>query len=329
MAFVSRLALAVTMAVAAVGDAEAERVGGKTQFVIISFDGAHDIGQWRRSRALAQRTGARFTYFLSCVFLLSPETRGDYRPPAKAPAKSNVGFALSTTEVAERLEQIQAARGEGHEIASHGCGHFDGAHWSKDDWRSELSSFRSILANAYSTNGIKGEPAYWRRFAQTEIRGFRAPYLATGRALYTALAEDGFDYDASGISQGPVEPQRAGNVMRFALPMIAEGPSGRPVVAMDYNLFVRHSGGKEAPDPDSKFEDRAYDAFLAEFEDQYEGNRVPLQLGFHFTLMNDGAYWRALERFAETVCGRPDVACVSYRDFLATGVDSANDNLGG
>ena len=44
---------------------------------------------------------------------------------------------------------------------------------------------------------------------------------------------------------------------------------------------------------------------------------MPLQLGFHFVLMNGGAYWRALERFAEEVCAKPDVACISYRDYLA------------
>ena len=43
----------------------------------------------------------------------------------------------------------------------------------------------------------------------------------------------------------------------------------------------------------------------------------PLQIGFHFVLMNGGAYWRALERFAEAVCNRPEVACVSYSEYLA------------
>ncbi len=44
--------------------------------------------------------------------------------------------------------------------------------------------------------------------------------------------------------------------------------------------------------------------------------RIPLQLGFHFTLMNDGAYWKALERFAEEVCVKADVVCTSYGDYL-------------
>ncbi len=55
---------------------------GPSQYVLISFDSAHELSQWRRSRALAQRTGANFTYFLSCVFLLSPETRKIYTRPA-------------------------------------------------------------------------------------------------------------------------------------------------------------------------------------------------------------------------------------------------------
>ena len=71
-----------------------------------------------------------------------------------------------------------------------------------------------------------------------------------------------------------------------------------------------------APGQTKEFEDRAYDAFLASFNAEYNGERVPFQVGFHFTLMNGGAYWRALERFAGEVCSMPDVACVSYRDYL-------------
>src|SRR3954466_13918594 len=71
------------------------------QIVIISFDSAREISQWQRSRALAKRTGAHFTYFLSCVFLLSPQTRADYTAPAKSAGKSNIGFAASKQDVAD------------------------------------------------------------------------------------------------------------------------------------------------------------------------------------------------------------------------------------
>ena len=152
------------------------------QVVIISFDGANDISQWQRSRTLAASTGANFTYFLSCVFLLSPETRKIYQGPHQKAGRSNVGFARSKEDVAARLDQIWLARSEGHDIASHGCGHFDGGNWSAADWRREFSSFATILRDAWRINGIAGEPSGWRHFAQTEIKGFRAPYLSAGRA---------------------------------------------------------------------------------------------------------------------------------------------------
>jgi peptidoglycan/xylan/chitin deacetylase (PgdA/CDA1 family) len=316
-----RIALSVSLCVSAasVGQTQAGAIAikqiAKTQYVIISFDGAHDIAQWERSRALAARTGARFTYFLSCVFLLSKETRGEYKAPGKKAGRSEVGFAQTKEEVAARLGEIRLAASEGHEIASHACGHFDGKHWSKADWLKEFASFKRIMADAYEINGIADEPADWKSFADT-VQGFRAPYLSTSAALYNALATAGFRYDASGISKGPIEPQPEAGVERFALPQIPEGPAARRVIAMDYNLFVRHSGGFERPDEAAAFQERSYEAFKAAFDTQYEAGRAPLQLGFHFVLMNDGAYWRALERFAGEVCGKADVVCTSYADYL-------------
>lgn len=287
------------------------------QYVLISFDGAHDIAQWQRSRSLAARTGARFTYFLSCVYLLSQETRRQYRAPGKDPGRSNVGFAGSKAEVAERLKQIRLAVAEGNEIANHACGHFDGGTWSKADWLSEFQSFNRILRDAYTINRIADEPPGWRNFAATAVTGFRAPYLSTSKSLYSALQAAGFAYDASAVSRGPVAPALSGGVERFALPQIPEGPSARRVIAMDYNLFVRHSGGFERRDEAAAFQERSYEAFKAAFDAEYAGTRIPLQIGFHFTLMNDGAYWKALERFAEEVCVKPDVVCTSYGDYLA------------
>jgi len=298
------------------GAATSGQAAPKPQYVIISFDGAHDIAQWERSRALAERTGARFTYFLSCVFLLSKETRGEYRAPGKRAGSSQVGFAQTKEEVADRLGEIRLASDEGHEIASHACGHFDGKGWSKTDWLNEFASFKRILADAYAINHIEGEPADWKSFADAAVSGFRAPYLSKSAALYSALETAGFSYDASGISRGPVEPRPEGGVERFSLPQIPEGPAARRIIAMDYNLFVRHSGGFERPDEAAAFQERSYEAFKAAFDAQYEGGRTPLQLGFHFTLMNDGAYWRALERFAADVCVMVDVVCTSYADYL-------------
>lgn len=299
------------------------------QVVIISFDSARDIPQWQRSRALAKRTGARFTYFLSCVYLLSKDTRREYAAPHMSPGKSNIGFSPTKADVAERLDQIRLASSEGHEIGSHACGHFDGKDWSKADWMNEFGAAQRIFENAYAINGITPEPADWREFAKTAMVGFRAPYLSTGKALYQALPEAGFLYDASAVSRGPALPTTSNKITRFSLPLVPEGPKGRTVIAMDYNLYARHSGAKEQLADAQQFEDRAYKAFRGAFDAQYAAKRIPLEIGFHFTLMNGGAYWDALERFAGEVCVKADVECISYRDYLSRRQGRPEAHMGG
>ena len=85
---------------------------------------------------------------------------------------------------------------------------------------------------------------------------------------------------------------------------------------MDYNLFVRHSMGVENKKDSARFEERTYEAYKKAFDREYTGDRIPLQLGFHFVEMNGGAYWRALDRLLSEVCGKADVACVSYAQAL-------------
>jgi peptidoglycan/xylan/chitin deacetylase (PgdA/CDA1 family) len=288
----------------------------KPQYVLISFDGAHDNKLWTRSRKLAKNNNAHFTYFLSCVFLMTKKDRRDYQPPHKRAGSSNVGFALSDDEVVTRLDNIWQAHLEGNEIASHGCGHFDGTNWSTADWDKEIREFRRITADAYKNNAIEGEPDGWQELARKGINGFRAPYLAASKPVQDALKANGFRYQASSITRGPELPQINSRFASFGLPLIPEGPSQRVIVGMDYNLYVRHSKGKEAPAQSAEFEERAYKAFRAAFDKQYEGERIPLQLGFHFVLMNDGAYWRAMERLVSEVCNKPDVKCTTYNDYL-------------
>ncbi|WP_374828296.1 polysaccharide deacetylase [Mycoplana dimorpha] len=287
------------------------------QLVIVSFDGAHDNRLWEKSRALAKRTGARFTYFLSCTFLMTAENRKGYQAPHEKRGKSNIGFAPDNADVIARLDHIWPARGEGHDIGSHACGHFDGAKWSAEDWAQEFDFFRNTLRDAWQTAGVpEREPVEWRDFADREIAGFRAPYLSTGPDLDKALRAFGFRYNASKVSKGPALPTDVDGLTHFALPLIPEGPSAKPVIGMDYNLFVRHSRAREDAANSATYEERTLAAFRAAFEKQYSGERIPLQLGFHFVEMNGGAYWRALDRFLTEVCAKPDVACVSHRDAM-------------
>lgn len=291
--------------------------GKPDQLVIVSFDGAHDNRLWDKSREMAKRTGAHFTYFLSCTFLMTKENRKSYQAPHQKRGKSNVGFAPDNADVLKRLDEIWLARGEGHDIGSHVCGHFDGAKWSAGDWSQEFDFFRTTLRDAWKNAGAEDrEPIQWKEFTENDIVGFRAPYLSSSPALTKALRDFAFEYDASQVSKGPAMPTASDGLVHFALPLIPEGPSARPVVAMDYNLFVRHSRGKEDVKNSASYEERALAAYRAAFEKQYSGERIPLQLGFHFVEMNGGAYWRALDRFLTEVCDKPGVACVSHREAM-------------
>ncbi|OLP59506.1 polysaccharide deacetylase [Xaviernesmea oryzae] len=288
------------------------------QLVIVSFDGAHDNALWSRSLDLATRTHAHFTYFLSCTFLMTKKEGGRaYAAPGHSVGRSNVGFAQSQEEIALRVRHIWQAHQAGHDIGSHACGHFDGKDWTKDDWSREFAAFTQALGGAWEAAGIQSEePEGWQDFAHHGIHGFRAPYLSTSAGLLPAEQAAGFAYDASLVTKGPALPVEEDGLPRFGLPTIPEGPSSRRVIAMDYNLFVRHSMGVENKKDSALFEERTIAAYRAAFEAQYAGERVPLQLGFHFVEMNGGAYWRALERFLSETCGREDVACVSYAEAL-------------
>jgi len=299
-----------------VAASQAAQPAAKPQYVLISFDGAHDNSLWDRSLKLADETGARFTYFLSCVYLLGPQDKALYKPPGMKAGRSNVGFATSREDAAQRLGHVWSAFQGGNEIASHGCGHFDGKDWTKADWAAEFAQFDDILARGWQINGLKA-PAGWDAFVKGSIKGFRAPYLSTGADLNPALKKAGFTFDASTVTRGPQVPVREGEPATFGLPMIPEGPASKRIISMDYNLFVRHSGGKERPDEAAEFAERTYKAFADMFDAEYSGARRPVQMGFHFTLMNGGAYWTALERFARTFCVKADVKCVSYSDWLA------------
>ncbi len=287
------------------------------QLLLISFDGAGDNTLWQRSRDFARNADARFTYFLSCSLVIAKADAASYKGPGRKAGRSNIGFAQTREEARTRLDHVWQAHREGHEIASHTCGHFDGADWSVADWTAEMAKFRSILADAWKANGAaQDEPEGWRNFVENEIHGFRAPYLSAPATLFKAERQAGFLYDASTVTRSPALPEGKAGVVRFGLPLIPEGPKSRPIIAMDYNLFIRHSAGVENPSRSAEFEERAYAAFRAAFDKQYEGERIPLQIGLHFVKMNDGAYWRAMERLAEEVCGREDVACVTYQEAM-------------
>jgi hypothetical protein len=162
------------------------------QFVMVSFDGSGDPKLWRHWRAVGARTGARFSFFLSGVYLLDPAQRRLYHPPRHSAGSSDIGFSPSAAAVRALVRQIDLGYAEGHEIGTHYNGHFCQPYpgnvgtWSRSDWRREIGQFHKLMRHA--------------RLAvpDSEIRGGRTPCLQGHLArLYPVLRSQGMTYDAS------------------------------------------------------------------------------------------------------------------------------------
>ena len=88
------------------------------------------------------------------VHLLQDSFAALYDPPRQQRGRSDVGFGGSKARVESRLNMLRRAFREGHEIAGHGNGHWDGSEFTYEDWASELRQFDYFFRNAYEINGI-------------------------------------------------------------------------------------------------------------------------------------------------------------------------------
>jgi peptidoglycan/xylan/chitin deacetylase (PgdA/CDA1 family) len=304
--------------------APARAVERPPQFVIMAFDNCTELERWKElSEFAAEMNGSgkplHFTFFVSGVNFIADDKASVYEPPNRRRGASQIGFGGTADEVARRVAYINDLYRDGHEIASHAVGHFNGSGWSAADWMQEFSSFRDILTSVAANNGLDSTVKF--AFPPSEVIGFRAPYLATSAGLYTALKDDGFRYDTSSDSAPGDWPDKVGGLWRFNLAELKLADSGRHALSMDFNFFAAQS--REVVDPARRdaFREEMLQTYLAYFHSNYAGNRAPLNIGHHFFDYQDGAYREALEMFARTVCGLPEVRCATYTE-LADFMDS-------
>jgi hypothetical protein len=214
---------------------------------------------------------------------------------------------------------INRLHATGSEIGSHTVGHFDGGEerWTADDWRNELLSYKKIFLNVGATNGLPSDTKL--DFAFDDIVGFRAPYLSTTPGLYTVLGENKFRYDTSSDDEPSAWPKKKDGIWRFNLADLRIAGTGRKTLSMDYNFYAVQSHAQEDPDNYDLYRQQMFDTYVAYFKANYTGNRAPINIGHHFAPYQGGVYHQALQAFARSVCGLPEVRCVTYRqlaDFM-------------
>ena len=300
-----------------------------TQYVVLAFDGSRSIDMWNQTRAFAKEMAAKgapihFTYFINTVYLLAQEHRLAYVPPRHPTGTSPIGFASSERDVANRLEQMNAALADGHEIGCHLSGHFNGADWSAADWKQKFQSFFDLLQNVATINHLENEPLTRRalNLPPEGIVGFRAPELGVNKHLWPVLQDHHFLYDTSLTAKpGSFPTKLANGLWEFPLEKIPfAGSATSSLLSMDYNFYFKQSKAKDVATKGTplwnQYEQEVLTSYRDYFQKSYTGNHAPLFIGHHFSLWNDGVYWEAMKTFASEVCGLPDVKCVSYKEAM-------------
>ncbi len=298
----------------------------RPQFVVLAFDGSYNIQMWKDTRQFAQEMTAQgkplhFTYFINTVYLLSPKSKNVYHPPEHPTGTSAIGFGDGPHDIADRLEQMNAALQEGNEIGSHLSGHWNGSAWTLKDWQSEFDQFNSLLDNVSSNNGLSAEPANRSHLSipAASVLGLRAPELGVNASLWEVLKEHNFRYDASRIGKPDVWPQKTvQGFWEMPLGKIRYADTTSTIASMDYNFYFKQSKAvdtvkKGTPEWDRLFND-TYTSYINYFNQNASTTRAPVFIGHHFSLWNDGVYWEVMKKFASDVCGQPNVHCVTFSE---------------
>ena len=260
------------------------------QYVAIAFDNCTELDRWQDWSDFAaelNRGGERirFTFFVSGINFLSNAKKHLYQGPSQSRGASRINFGGSADD--------------------------DGRSWGAAAWTSEFSSFDGLLENVARNNELAADEGFV--FSPRDIVGFRAPYLAHSPGLYATLAARGFRYDTSGTMPANAWPEKRDGIWRFNLAGIRLAGSGRATLSMDYNFLVAQSGAAPIASRREQFRRQMLDSYLNYFRANYTGNRAPIHIGHHFTDYQNGAYRDALKEFARSVCGLPEVRCVTYK----------------
>ncbi|MFE9771432.1 hypothetical protein ACFYOV_07125 [Streptomyces sp. NPDC005931] len=296
------------------------------QFVVFSWDGAGEDGQklFSHFRKVARENNATMTYFLSGVYLLPEEKRDLYRPPLHSPGRSDIGFN-DRDGIAATVEQLRLAWLEGNEIGTHFNGHFCGSggvgEWSVADWKDEIAQAKRFVKSWKTNTGMRNTAPLPFDYDK-ELIGARTPCLEGQKNFMAAARDLGFRYDTSGVNN-QVWPSKKHGLWDLSMQLVPFPGHSFEQLTMDYNFMVNQSGTATQGDP-AKHEfwgDQMRDSLLQGFRRAYDGNRAPLIIGNHFESWNGGTYMRAVEEVVETVCNKPEVRCVSFRQ-LADWLDA-------
>ncbi|MEV7728994.1 hypothetical protein AB0P15_30285 [Streptomyces sp. NPDC087917] len=292
------------------------------QFVVFSWDGAGEVGNglFPRFLKVAKDHGAAMTFFLSGLYLLPESKRDLYHPPNNPVGASDIGY-LKDENVRRTLGHVREAWLDGHEIGTHFNGHFCGgkgsvAHWTPDDWQSEIDQAVSFVTNWRTNTGFTDLPPLPFDYGK-ELIGARTPCLLGQESLLPTARKLGWRYDASSSGGLQQWPERKDGIWDLPLQSLPFPGHAFEVLSMDYNILANQSKSstKGVPANYPSWLTQATSTYIGGFRRAYETNRAPLFIGNHFEEWNGGIYMDAVEEALKSMADKKDVRLVSFRQF--------------
>lgn len=216
---------------------------------------------------------------------------------------------------------IQRLYAAGHEIAAHSMTETTGSNTSLTTWRAEIVGCRKTISRLAAV-------------PESDIVGFRAPYLAYNNDSFRILAERGFAYDAS-IIEAPGTNSLSTDGRHYIWPYTLDSGVHQACVTglqptqsfaglFEVPLWDNLSNGVPvfAQDPPVSYASNAVlTAWKTNFLMHYNGNRAPYTLSLHAALTNQwladpGQPWRipVLNGFISWAQSFSNVWLVSTRD---------------
>jgi hypothetical protein len=256
--------------------------------VVASFDGSKALDRWPDILSFAKENKAKFTFFISGVYFIANADKDRYIYPVN-PAqtgRSDIGFGGASTDVVKRIDFINEAIKNGHDIETHLNGHFDGTRWTESMWRLEFSQFNEICS-----------------FLPKPVHHVRFPLLAMDHKVFPVLAENNI-YSITSVVERDFE-----NFSRITInsngkpytfiefPISFEHENRSPLILMDYNFYlydqIHHIDMAKA-------EQDMVILYMEEAEKCFREKR-PFFISHHFSNWNHAAYWNAMKKVIEAV----------------------------
>ncbi len=302
------------------------------QFVVFSWDGAleNDDHLFSHFRELGEKYHAQMTFFLSGIYLLPNSKRYLYHPPQHGVGTAAIDFPTDA-HIKDTLEQLRLAWADGDEIGTHFNGHFCGAKgggdWNTQEWLNETRQAYSFVENWKTNTGFTDVAPLPFDYGK-ELVGGRAPCLEGQKTLLPAEKQLGWRYDASSSGDFQQWPSKIDGIWNFPLQLIPYPGKSFQVLSMDFNFLFNQSGGNPKGDPSkyATWERETREGYLNGFERVYNGSRAPFFIGNHFETWNGGIYMQAMGDVMKTVCTKPEVRCVSFRQ-LSDWLDAQDPKL--